>query len=95
MNKNQFLANLKDELELEIEINLDTNLKELDEWDSVLAMVLIGFVLDNFAEFNDFVQIILNTKNYSDFSRNSRNSSVARFNPEFISNSYLKLYNAL
>lgn len=48
MNKDQFLANLRDELELEFEINLDTNLKELDEWDSVLAMVLIGFVLDNF-----------------------------------------------
>lgn len=48
MDKNQFLVNLKDELELECEINVDTNLKELDEWDSVLAMVLIGFVLDNF-----------------------------------------------
>lgn len=48
MDKNQFLVNLKDELELECEINVETNLKELDEWDSVLAMVLIGFVLDNF-----------------------------------------------
>ncbi|WP_395616640.1 acyl carrier protein [Aquirufa sp.] len=48
MDKKQFLGNLKDELELECEINLETNLKELDEWDSVLAMVLIGFVLDNF-----------------------------------------------
>lgn len=48
MNKEQFLANLKEELELESEINLDTNLKEMEEWDSVLAMVLIGFVADSF-----------------------------------------------
>ena len=48
MNKEQFLSNLKEELELECEIDLNTNLKELEEWDSVLAMVLIGFVADNF-----------------------------------------------
>ena len=48
MDKNQFLENLKNELELEASIDLNSNLKELDEWDSVLAMVLIGFVLDNF-----------------------------------------------
>ena len=38
----------KEELELEIEINESTNLKELDEWDSMTAMVLIGFVSSEF-----------------------------------------------
>lgn len=48
MKRDQFLFNLKKELELEEDINFSTELKELDEWDSMTAMVLIGFVSDNF-----------------------------------------------
>jgi acyl carrier protein len=48
MTKQEFFVNLAEELELEIEINESTNLKELDEWDSMTAMVLIGFVSSEF-----------------------------------------------
>jgi acyl carrier protein len=48
MTKQEFFVNLAQELELEIEINESTNLKELDEWDSMTAMVLIGFVSSEF-----------------------------------------------
>jgi acyl carrier protein len=48
MKRDQFIVKLRDELELEAEIVFSTNLRELDEWDSMTAMVLIGFVSDNF-----------------------------------------------
>ncbi|MES2560301.1 MAG: acyl carrier protein [Bacteroidota bacterium] len=48
MNKQEFISKLKEQLELESEIDMDTNLKELDEWDSMNAMILIGFVSDTF-----------------------------------------------
>ncbi len=48
MKKDQFILQLKEELELETDIDFSTELKELDEWDSMTAMVLIGFVSDNF-----------------------------------------------
>ena len=48
MTKQEFFVNLAEELELEIEINESTNLKELDEWDSMTAMVLIGFISSEF-----------------------------------------------
>jgi acyl carrier protein len=48
MKKNEFIIKLKEELELESDINFMTDLKALDEWDSMTAMVLIGFVSDNF-----------------------------------------------
>lgn len=48
MNKNKFLEELTEELEIETQVSLDTNLKDLDEWDSMGAMILIGFVSDNF-----------------------------------------------
>ena len=48
MNKQEFLTELAEELELETEVQLDTNFKNLDEWDSMGAMILIGFVSDNF-----------------------------------------------
>ena len=49
MKKDEFISRLKEELELESEVNNSTQLKELDEWDSMTAMVLIGFVSDNFS----------------------------------------------
>jgi acyl carrier protein len=50
MNKINFLKELHEELEIEsIEfLTLDTNFKDLEEWDSMTAMVLIGFVNQNF-----------------------------------------------
>ncbi len=48
MTNQEFCSNLAEELELEVEINLSTNLKELEEWDSMAAMLLIGFVSNEF-----------------------------------------------
>jgi acyl carrier protein len=50
MNKINFLKELHEELEIEsIEfLTLDTNFKDPEEWDSMTAMVLIGFVNQNF-----------------------------------------------
>lgn len=48
MNAEKFLQLLKDELELESDLNLSTNLKELEEWDSMTAMLLIGVVSNEF-----------------------------------------------
>lgn len=48
MQTEKFLQLLVDELELESEISLSTNIKELDEWDSMLAMMLIGVVSNEF-----------------------------------------------
>lgn len=48
MTKEQFLHELTEELELESTISLKTNIKQLDEWDSMTAMLLIGYVSSNF-----------------------------------------------
>ena len=48
MNKVQFLEELEENLELESKVTFETKLKDLEEWDSLTAMVLIGFFSDNF-----------------------------------------------
>ncbi|RKE45383.1 acyl carrier protein [Sphingobacterium detergens] len=48
MNTEKFLELLKEELELESDLQTSTNLKELDEWDSMVAMLLIGLVSNEF-----------------------------------------------
>ncbi|MFC0317912.1 MULTISPECIES: phosphopantetheine-binding protein [Olivibacter] len=48
MTKKEFFFNLKDELEVEANLDEHTMIKELDEWDSMTAMVLVGYVADNF-----------------------------------------------
>ena len=50
MTKINCLKELHEELEIEsIEfLTMDTNFKDLDEWDSMTAMVLIGFINQNF-----------------------------------------------
>lgn len=50
MEKRQFLQTLKDELEFEIDLDFSTNLHELEEWDSMSAMILIGFISDKFGK---------------------------------------------
>ena len=48
MKTNEFILGLIEELELETKIESFTNLKDLDEWDSMAAMVLIGYVSNEF-----------------------------------------------
>ncbi|TDD98386.1 acyl carrier protein [Flavobacterium cellulosilyticum] len=48
MIKQDFLLRLKEELELEATLEGSVELKELDEWDSMVTMVLIGFVSNEF-----------------------------------------------
>jgi acyl carrier protein len=48
MKKEEFLKLLQDELEYEIVLSGDTLIKELEEWDSMSAMVLIGVIAQNF-----------------------------------------------
>lgn len=48
MKTSEFFSRLKEELEFDSELDINTNIKELDEWDSMAAMVLIGFVSDEF-----------------------------------------------
>ena len=48
MKKEDFIKELAEELELETEVTVETEFVELDEWDSMGAMILIGYVSDNF-----------------------------------------------
>tara|TARA_B110000259_G_C13684336_1_gene269630 strand:- start:194 stop:424 length:231 start_codon:yes stop_codon:yes gene_type:complete len=48
MKKEEFIKELTEELELETVVTIDTNIKDMDEWDSMGAMILIGYVSDTF-----------------------------------------------
>jgi len=48
MNKQAFLLEIREALEIETILLEDTNLKELEEWDSMTAMMLIGYVSEVF-----------------------------------------------
>lgn len=50
MDKNYFYKELYEEIEIESVPNIDdeTVFKELDEWDSMTSMVIIGFLNQNF-----------------------------------------------
>lgn len=48
MKKNDFISGIAEELEIETTLEISTNLKDLDEWDSMAAMVLIGYVSNEF-----------------------------------------------
>lgn len=48
MNKQEFILGLQEELEIENELDITTNIKELEEWDSMTAMLLIGYVSNEF-----------------------------------------------
>lgn len=48
MEKSMFLSRLQEELEFENVLEINTNIKDLEEWDSMAAMVLIGFISDEF-----------------------------------------------
>ncbi|WP_426474905.1 acyl carrier protein [Chryseobacterium balustinum] len=44
MKKNEFIVGLGEELELSQTLTEDTDLKSLEEWDSMASMLLIGYV---------------------------------------------------
>ncbi|WP_164126604.1 acyl carrier protein [Sphingobacterium luzhongxinii] len=48
MTKQEFATKLTEELELSTDLTLDTDLKKLEEWDSMTAMILIGIVSNEF-----------------------------------------------
>lgn len=48
MTKQEFFVNLKEELEFDVSLVGSINLKNLEEWDSMAAMVLIGYVSNEF-----------------------------------------------
>lgn len=48
MDKNDFIEQLVEELEIEVPVTAETRFEDLEEWDSMGAMVLIGFVADTF-----------------------------------------------
>lgn len=48
MTKLEFIEKLQEELEFDEQIDFDTDFKQLEEWDSMSAMVLLGFVSNNF-----------------------------------------------
>jgi acyl carrier protein len=62
MKITDFIESFVEELEIEeSEVTTDTNIKDLDEWDSMGAMILIGFVSNNF-------QITLNADDIASLS---------------------------
>lgn len=48
MNISDFLLGLQEELEIETALSLDTDLKQLEDWDSMAAMLLIGYASNEF-----------------------------------------------
>lgn len=48
MKKEEFILGLAEELEVESKLEFATNLKDLEEWDSMAAMLLIGYVSNEF-----------------------------------------------
>jgi acyl carrier protein len=48
MKKDEFVLGIAEELEIETTLEITTNLKDLDEWDSMAAMLLIGYVSNEF-----------------------------------------------
>lgn len=49
MTKENFLKELNEELEFENPLEMDTNIKNHEEWDSLGAMILLSFVSKKFS----------------------------------------------
>lgn len=57
MEKDLFLNDLKDFLEIESTlINVNTDLKQLDEWDSLTLLSLIDYIESNFSIDSNFLE---------------------------------------
>jgi acyl carrier protein len=48
MTQQDFISGLQEELELDETLTADTDLKQLESWDSMAAMIVIGYVAENF-----------------------------------------------
>ena len=48
MTIQEFIVGLQEELEIEGNLENTTNIKDLEEWDSMTAMLLIGYVSNEF-----------------------------------------------
>ena len=48
MNREEFLEVVTDLLQTEEELSFETDLEELEEWDSLSAMAMIAFIDKNF-----------------------------------------------
>ena len=48
MDTTQFLENIKDLIDTETELTVDTKFRELDEWDSLAALSTIAMVDDEY-----------------------------------------------
>ena len=48
MNVNKFISELKEILEVDEEITIDTSLENMDEYDSLAIMSLVAFIDENF-----------------------------------------------
>lgn len=44
MTENEFIEKFKDILETEVEITFDTELSDLDDWDSLTVMTTVGWL---------------------------------------------------
>ena len=49
MKKEDFYLRLQEDLELDAPIDADTNIANMEEWDSMAAMVLIALVNEEFS----------------------------------------------
>ena len=60
MTKEEFLIQMQDVLQTETELNADTVLADLDEWDSLSIMATMAFLDKNFGikmKLNDFKKV--------------------------------------
>ena len=48
MKINDFLTEISEELELDDVLAIDAKFQEMEEWDSMGVMILIGYISDNF-----------------------------------------------
>jgi acyl carrier protein len=48
MTIQEFILGLQEELEIEGNLENATNIKDLEEWDSMTAMLLIGYISNEF-----------------------------------------------
>ena len=48
MDRQEFLEQMQDVMQTETELNFDTKLEDLEEWDSLAAMATIAFLDQNF-----------------------------------------------
>ncbi len=48
MTIQEFILGLQEELEIEGNLENTTNIKDLEEWDSMTAMLLIGYISNEF-----------------------------------------------